>query len=82
MQAVHEIRHKRHVPALYQQLRSVLDVGGVLLVADHVPWDDSLRWTSLFMTLREQQDAFEAAGFCDVRTLLTIERLMLMRGTA
>ena len=67
MQAVHEIRHKRHVPKLYQQIRTVLGPAGCLLVCDHMPKDDSLRWTSLHMTAQEQLAAMASAGFADVR---------------
>lgn len=38
MQAVHEIRHKRHVPALYRQIFEIVRPGGLLLVCDHVPY--------------------------------------------
>jgi ubiquinone/menaquinone biosynthesis C-methylase UbiE len=80
MQAVHEIRHKRHAPLLYRQVRSVLAPGGQLLVCDHIPKDSSLRWTSLHMTAQEQLDALTTAGFHDARIDQTIERMVLAVG--
>ncbi len=40
MQAVHEVRHKRHVPALYRRVLDVLRPGGLLAICDHVPRED------------------------------------------
>lgn len=80
MQAVHEIRHKRHVPKLYQEIRGLLGPDGMLLVADHIPKDDSLRWTSLHMTADEQLAALSWAGFPQVQIVSAVERLVLVRG--
>ena len=82
MQAVHEIRHKRHVPKLYQQIRSLLAPGGRLLVCDHTPKDDSLRWTSLHMTAREQLEAMALAGFTETRVDREIEGMYLVAAIA
>jgi hypothetical protein len=62
MQAVHEIRHKRHVPKLYRQIRTILDPFGCILVCDHAPKDSSPRWTSLYMTPQEQIDILRLFG--------------------
>ncbi len=35
LQAVHELRHKRRAPALYEQVRSVLAPAGAFLICDH-----------------------------------------------
>ena len=78
MQAVHEIRHKRHVPELYRQVQGMLAPGGCLLVCDHTPKDDSLRWTSLHMTAHEQLDAMAFAGFTEVRVDRAHEGLYLV----
>jgi SAM-dependent methyltransferase len=82
MQAVHEIRHKRHVPALYRQIRELLRPGSPLLVADWTPKDDSLRWTSLHSTADEQLVALSSAGFTNPHVVLTIERLVMVSGNA
>jgi hypothetical protein len=63
MQSVHEVRHKRHVPRLYQDVRQLRRPGGSLMVCDGVPRDASLRWTSLNVTPEEQITAFTEAGF-------------------
>ena len=80
MQAIHEIRHKRHVPKLYRQVYQVTAKPGLVLICDHTPWDDSWRWTTLFMTEEEQTGALSAAGFGDVRVALSIDRLVLYQG--
>jgi ubiquinone/menaquinone biosynthesis C-methylase UbiE len=81
MQAVHEIRHKRHVPRLYREIRNLLQPGGSLIVCDHTPPDDSPRFTALCMTEAEQHDAFRASGFDDVRTALMSDGMYLCVGT-
>jgi len=80
MQAVHELRHKRHVPRLYEQIHNVLSVPGLVLVCDHTPFDDSPRSIALYMTEQEQQRALAAAGFANVHVELTINGLMLYAG--
>jgi SAM-dependent methyltransferase len=80
MQAIHEIRHKRHVPALFRQIRELLAPRGLLLVADRGPKDGSLRWTSLHSTADEQLTAMDLAGFTDRHLVTAIEPLYLVRG--
>lgn len=69
MQAVHELRHKRHASALYAEVHGLLRVGGLLVVCDHAPPDDGERSRSLHATLDEQHVALGAAGFATVSTL-------------
>lgn len=80
MQSVHEVRHKRHVPRLYQDVRQLLRPGGSLMVCDGVPRDASLRWTSLNMTPGEQIAAFTEAGFVDIVLDRVIEQKVLVTG--
>ena len=81
MQAVHEIRHKRHVPGLYRQLRQVLSPGGMVAVCDGTPRDAGLLWhQSLFLTRDEQLNALAAAGFTDVRLDKAIGNTILVVG--
>jgi SAM-dependent methyltransferase len=80
MQAVHEVRHKRHVPRLYAQIHGLLAEPGLFLVADRTPEDDSVRSTSLFMTAQEQLNALEGAGFADLRVLASGDALVLCEG--
>jgi cyclopropane fatty-acyl-phospholipid synthase-like methyltransferase len=80
MQAVHEMRHKRHAPRLYEQVYQVLSVPGLVLVCDHTPFDDSPASTALYMTQQEQQEALTGAGFANVHVELSIDSLVLYAG--
>lgn len=63
LQAVHEVRHKRHVPDLFDHVFDLLPQDGCFLYADH--YYDGVTFTNpdLFMTRDEQYDALMAAGF-------------------
>jgi SAM-dependent methyltransferase len=64
MQAVHELRHKRHAPELYDRVRSVLAGGGVFLICDHLPGrDPSTSRSALYMSEGEQLSCLAASGF-------------------
>ena len=80
MQAVHELRHQRHVPRLYEQVYQVLAVPGLILVCDHTPLDDSPKSIALYMTEKEQQQALADAGFAGVHVELAMNGLMLYAG--
>jgi SAM-dependent methyltransferase len=80
MQSVHEIRHKRHLPGLYGQLRELLRPGGCLLVCDHSPRPDKDMSTALYATPSEQHAAFRAAGLEQVRTELEMEGMYICMG--
>jgi cyclopropane fatty-acyl-phospholipid synthase-like methyltransferase len=80
MQAVHELRHKRHAPRLYAQIHNVLAVPGLVLVCDHIPFDDSPRSVALYMTEQEQLQALAGARFTNVRVELAMSGLMLYAG--
>jgi hypothetical protein len=80
MQAVHELRHKRHALRLYEQVYQVLDVPGRIMICDHTPFDDSSASTALYMTEREQQEALASAGFTSVRVELRMDSLVLYAG--
>jgi SAM-dependent methyltransferase len=75
MQAVHEVRHKRHVPQLYRQIRELLAPGGLFLVCDRTPEDDSPRSSALFMTAQEQEAALHQAGFIGVELVMAADAL-------
>jgi cyclopropane fatty-acyl-phospholipid synthase-like methyltransferase len=77
MQAVHEVRHKRHVPRLYGQVHGLLARDGAFLMADRVPEDDSPRSTALFMTEQEQTRALADAGFDNIRVVMSGDALVL-----
>jgi SAM-dependent methyltransferase len=80
MQAVHEVRHKRHVPALYREIFGILRPSGMFVVSDRTPEDDSPRSTALFMTAAEQLDAMRGAGFVEVRHITSGDAIALCEG--
>lgn len=80
MQAVHELRHKRHAARLYEQVHQALAVPGLFMVCDHTPFDDSPRSLALYMTAEEQQRTLAAAGFSNVRVELSMNGLLLHAG--
>lgn len=63
LQAVHELRHKRHATALHQQVRSLLSDNGIYLVCDHFYGEGGMDNDQLFMTLEEQRESLELAGY-------------------
>jgi cyclopropane fatty-acyl-phospholipid synthase-like methyltransferase len=80
MQAVHELRHKRHAPRLYEEVYDMLAVPGLFLVCDHTPFDDSPKSTALYMTEQEQQHALAEARFANVHVELAMNGLLLYAG--
>jgi SAM-dependent methyltransferase len=81
LQAVHELRHKAHAPALADQVLTVLKPGGRYLVADHYLGSDGMRDDQLYMTVDEQRAVLEAAGFEEVRSLLSKGGIVLHQGS-
>src|SRR5213593_3846519 len=76
LQAVHELRHKRYVPAFYSDCKKLIRENGMILVCDRIPQDDSERERALFMTPEEQIAALTDACFVDpVIRLRTDERV-------
>ncbi|HTL33137.1 MAG TPA: class I SAM-dependent methyltransferase [Kofleriaceae bacterium] len=65
MQAVHELRHKRHAVTLYRQVLPLLERRGLLIVCDSNPGTDA-RSLALHASDAEQREALTAAGFTDV----------------
>jgi ubiquinone/menaquinone biosynthesis C-methylase UbiE len=80
MQAVHELRNKRHALRLYEQVYQVLTVPGRIMICDHTPFDDSSASTALYMTEHEQQEALAAVGFTSVRIEFRMDSLVLYAG--
>ncbi|MGQ0528774.1 MAG: class I SAM-dependent methyltransferase [Panacagrimonas sp.] len=77
MQAVHELRHKRHASALHRAVQSLLNRNGQYLVCDHYVGDDGMKNDVLYMSVIEQQDALRSAGFAEVSILLRKGGLVL-----
>lgn len=78
-QAVHEVRHKDHVPALHAQARTLLAPGGCYLVCDHYLGGDGLSNDQLYMTVAQQRQALLDAGFGRVEAVLVKGGLVLHR---
>jgi SAM-dependent methyltransferase len=79
-QSLHELRHKRHAPALHAQVLKALSPSGVYLVCDHFVGEGGMGDASLYMTIDEQRSALEGAGFAPVEQLWSHEGLALHRG--
>ena len=67
MQSLHEVGHKRNVPALYQAIRKLLRPGGMVLVSDYFAGDGGKSDSDRFMTITEQGEAMRNSGFVEVR---------------
>lgn len=80
MQAVHELRHKRHAPRLYAQIRSLLSPAAELVVCDHLP--DSAptpRHRVLYMNISENLAVLAGAGFSDLQLVWSGHDMALYR---
>jgi SAM-dependent methyltransferase len=82
VQAVHELRHKRHAPSLYHMVGSLLRSGGVFLMCDHFLGEGGMSDAALYMTPEEHERALAAGGFPQVNLLLREGGLILLRATA
>ena len=80
IQAVHELRHKRHTVGLHRSVRRLLIPGGLYLVCDHVAGARGQSNTELYMTVGEQSEALARAGFEHVQIILEKGGLVLHRG--
>lgn len=81
-QAVHELRHKQHAPALHRQVRQLLAPGGLYLVCDHFLGEGGMKNDQLYMTVDEQREALAGAGFAPVEVVLLKQGLVLHRAVA
>jgi cyclopropane fatty-acyl-phospholipid synthase-like methyltransferase len=79
MQAVHELRHKRHAPGFYRNVQGLLRRGGVLLVCDHIRGEGGTMDTALYMTVEEHEAALRTGGFASTALLLKKGGLALFR---
>lgn len=79
MQSVHELRHRRHVPRLYAQLRPL--VRDTIVICDHPPpAETDARGFALFASEAEHRAALSSAGFIGVE-LQTVETLCIYSAT-
>ena len=63
LQAVHELRHKRYAQKLHSQVKPLLRESGVYLYCDHYFGSDAMGDNRLYMSLEEQRQSLESAGF-------------------
>ena len=63
LQAVHELRHKRYATEFHKQVRPLLKENGVYLFCDHYFGADAIQNNQLYMSLAEQHQSLEHAGF-------------------
>jgi len=82
VQAVHELRHKRHAPSLYLAIRTLLRSGGIFLMCDHFIGRGEMSDAALYMTPEEHERALRAGGFTQVDRLLQKGGLVLFRAAA
>lgn len=80
MQAIHELRNKRHALPLYRQVHEALALPGLLIICDHTPLDDTARSAALYMTEQEQLQTLTAAGFVNAHIALSIDSLVVYVG--
>jgi predicted methyltransferase len=81
LQAVHELRHKRHTSELHSSVRRLLRKDGIYIVCDHFVGRGGMTDTDLYMTVDEQYSALENAGFKNVQCVLVKDGLVLHRAT-
>ena len=82
VQAVHELRHKRHAPSLYRAVRLLLRSGGIFLMCDHFVGQGGMSDAALCMTPEEHERALRAGGFGQVDMLLRKGGLVLFRAAS
>jgi SAM-dependent methyltransferase len=81
MQAAHELRHKRRLPAFLSQVRSCLLPGGLFLYCDHYAESAGAERRDLFLSQADQPGALRGANFTDVRTILDVGGMALLSAT-
>lgn len=80
MQAAHEVRHKRHQPALLAKIHRALAPSGLLLFCDHY-WElGSSKHPDLYFEKDELPLQLARAGFSRLRLLLDESGMLLYSG--
>jgi SAM-dependent methyltransferase len=82
VQAVHELRHKRHAAGLHRLVHSCLRPAGLYLVCDHVVGPEGMTDADLYMTATEQYEALDLAGFRGIKVVLEKKGLILFEAAA
>lgn len=81
IQAVHELRHKRHAIELHSRVREILEPGAVYLVCDHFAGDGGMQNQELYMSIEEQRCSLKSAGFARVEQVFVKGGLALHRAS-
>lgn len=83
LQAVHELRHKRHAARLYAQIAPLLGSSAEVLICDHLPpGAHTPRHRVLYMTTEEKLEALTGAGLVDARVVWRGHNMALYRARA
>lgn len=83
LQAVHELRHKRHAARLYAQLAPLLGPGAEVLICDHLPAGaHTPRHRVLYMTPDEKLEALTGAGLVDAKVVWSEHNMALYHARA
>jgi SAM-dependent methyltransferase len=77
VQAVHELRHKRHATGLHKSVLKLLSANGTYLMCDHYFGEDGLSDKELYMTPGEHLQSLKAAGFGSIEIILKKSGLIL-----
>lgn len=83
LQAVHELRHKRHAGRFYAQLAPLLEPGGEVLICDHLPdGAHTPRHRVLYLTSEEKLEVLTAAGLVDAKVVWSDHDMAFYRARA
>lgn len=83
LQAVHELRHKRHAQRLYAQLTPLLRPSAEVLICDHLPdGAHTPRHRVLYMEIEEKLQALVGAGLVDAKLVWSDHNMALYRARA
>jgi SAM-dependent methyltransferase len=83
LQAVHELRHKRHAPRLYAQVHSLLSPAAQLVVCDHLPEGAiTPRHRVLYMSIAEYLAVLANAGFSNAEVVWSGHAMAMYRAHA
>ena len=79
MQAIHEVRDSARIPKLYGELKLLLRVGGIVLIADEV--NDGDKNEEHLLSLSEHEAALLKAGFERFRRVYAAGDLVMFAAT-
>lgn len=83
LQAIHELRHKRHAHRLYAQLGPLLRPEAQVLICDHLPAGaHTPRHRVLYMDPHEKLEALSRAGLVDAQVVWTGHDMAFYRARA